>query len=194
MSDSWDDYADGWDDNKDVQKYAQLAFNSLVQKVNCKGLNVLDFGCGTGLLTEKLSTVCNQIVAIDPSVKMAEILSQKHLTNVKVVADYLTPESILQHVELQQSFDLIVASSVCSFLPNYPKTLSLLTSLLTPNGHWVQWDWAAKNEGDFGLTKQSIEQALIISGLNKRALNVDFSMKAKEEVMDVYIAHGIKPS
>lgn len=194
MSDSWDDYAEGWEENKDVQEYAQLAFNSLITKLNCQGLNVLDFGCGTGLLTQKLSPLCRKVAAIDPSIKMAEVLSQKHLSNVQVISDYLTPELIQEKTELQQPFDLIIASSVCSFLPDYPNTLSLLSSLLKPNGHFIQWDWAAKNESDFGLTKQSIEQAFSASGLVIKVLGVDFAMQAKGEEMDVYIAHGTKPA
>ena len=55
MSDSWDDYAIEWDANPSVIEYSNKAFNSLCKFVNLQGLSVLDFGCGTGLLAEKVA-------------------------------------------------------------------------------------------------------------------------------------------
>ena len=78
----WDNHADDWDSNEDVRDYAQRAFDSWEQKVaplypSLSECRVLDFGCGTGLLTEKLATHCSQIVAIDTSEKMIEALRSK---------------------------------------------------------------------------------------------------------------------
>ena len=84
MSDSWDEYAEEWDSNADVITYSQKAYDSLCETVNPEGLDVLDFGCGTGLLTEKLSPIVSKIVAIDSSEKMISILNKKQLTNVRL--------------------------------------------------------------------------------------------------------------
>ena len=53
MTDDWNDYADGWDDNSDVRRYANRAFASLDDHLNLRGKDwrskrVLDFGCGFG--------------------------------------------------------------------------------------------------------------------------------------------------
>ena len=42
---------------------------------------------------------------------------------------------------VQPVFDLIVASSVCAFVPDYQQTLSDLQLLLKEDGVFVQWDW-----------------------------------------------------
>ena len=56
----WDDHAGDWDANEDAQMYAQRALNSWEEKVapfypSLSECRVLDFGCGTGLLTERLA-------------------------------------------------------------------------------------------------------------------------------------------
>ena len=55
MTAEWDAYADDWDSNPDVIRYAEAAFESLVRITALDGLDILDFGCGTGLLTEKMA-------------------------------------------------------------------------------------------------------------------------------------------
>ena len=45
--------------------------------ISVNEIRVLDFGCGTGLLTEKIAPLVNEIVAIDSSPKMIEVLRKK---------------------------------------------------------------------------------------------------------------------
>jgi len=69
MSESWDDYTAEWNDNSNAILYSIKAFNSLTEILNPKDLNVLGFGCGTGLLTENTSDIANNIIALDSSKK-----------------------------------------------------------------------------------------------------------------------------
>ena len=137
----WDDFADQWDSNPSAKKYANNAFEELNKVVKLNKAMVLDFGCGTGLLSEKLSSYADQVVALDGSLKMIEQLKQKSISNVTPIADFLSPELIDNEPQLGREFDLITASSVCAFLPDYKATLKLLRSLLKPRGFFIQWDW-----------------------------------------------------
>ncbi len=189
MSDSWDEYAFDWDANKDAKAYAENAFETLSDVVNFNNINILDFGCGTGLLTEKLSPVANQIVALDSSQKMIDVLNDKKLINVSTLSTFLSKESIRTNHLLHDKFDLIVASSVCSFLPNYESTLILLKSLLTKNGIFVQWDWLAQEEGSrTGLTNRRVQSALESAGFNTVNLTQPFSLESSKGSMDVLMA------
>lgn len=134
MSDSWDDYAEEWDNNEDAISYSEKAFETLVNEVKLEGLNILDFGCGTGLLTEKLSPLANQIVALDASHKMTSVLNDKNLSNVITITESISKSVIKDTFLSSMKFDLIVASSVFGFLPEYESTLRLLKSLLIPGG------------------------------------------------------------
>jgi 2-polyprenyl-3-methyl-5-hydroxy-6-metoxy-1,4-benzoquinol methylase len=189
MSDSWDEYASDWDTNKDAKAYAKKVFETLSDIVNFNGLNVLDFGCGTGLLTERLSPLANQIVALDASQKMIDVLNDKKLINVSTLSDFLSKESIDANQILHNKFDVIAASSVCGFLPNYENTLILLKSLLTKNGVFVQWDWLAQEEGtSTGLTNDRVQSALNNAGFNSISITQPFSLESSEGTMDVLMA------
>jgi len=150
MSENWDDYAAEWNDNEDAILYSRKAFKTLIDQFNLTGLSVLDFGCGTGLLTEQISPLANTVVALDSSQKMISVLNSKNLPNVTTLSDPLSVDSINEHPSLQNKFKLIVASSVLGFIPEYKSTLLLLKSLLAPDGVLVQWDWLSpSNDSDF---------------------------------------------
>ena len=186
MSEGWDEYAEGWDSNEDVIEYSEKAFRSLLDAVNLSGLRVLDFGCGTGLLTEKISPKAKEILALDPSEKMVFILTEKNLHNVTAVSEELSENLIRESKLLSEKFDLIVASSVCSFLPEYEKTLDLLKSLLVPEGTFVQWDWLATEENSgFGLSRETIANAYNKVGLQLQALDQAFVSSSSEGDMPV---------
>jgi SAM-dependent methyltransferase len=94
MNINWDEHADGWDENPNVRKYADHAFASLIDAIDCEGLRIFDFGCGTGLLTEKIARNAAAVVALDPAPKMLDVLARKTLTNVAPVAGLLTSDLI----------------------------------------------------------------------------------------------------
>jgi 2-polyprenyl-3-methyl-5-hydroxy-6-metoxy-1,4-benzoquinol methylase len=160
---SWDDLAEGWEEKEGVKEFAQQAYQSLISKLEISpSFRVLDFGlpptlasplhdtnippfspihsgCGTGTLTKILSPIVAEIVALDASDKMIQGLRQRHpLPNVVPVSGLLTEGRVQETACLQTKFDLIIASSVCGFLPDYPGTLQILRSLLTPQGIFVQ--------------------------------------------------------
>ena len=189
MSDSWGEYASDWDANKDAKAYAENAFETLCDTVNFNGLNVLDFGCGTGLLTEKLSPIASHIVSLDSSQKMIDVLNDKNLLNVSTLSTFLSKESIDANQTFHEKFDLIVASSVCSFLPNYEDTLILLKSLLTKSGVFIQWDWLAQEEGaSSGLTNNRVQSALDSAGFNTINITQPFSLESSKGSMPVLMA------
>ena len=128
----WDEYAGGWDTNRSTTVYANFAFAELLKITELAALSVFDFGCGTGLLSERMSPEISHIVALDSSAKMIERLKQKALPNVFPIAEFLTGDLIRRNSLMHQKFDLITASSVCAFLPDYKADLSLLRSILKP--------------------------------------------------------------
>ena len=186
MSDSWDDYAQDWDDNPDVIQYAQLAFETLSQRYDVSGLKVLDFGCGTGLLSEKLAQAGAHVVSVDPSIKMIEILANKKISQVQVLACEISPQTIAAEPLLSNDFDLVVASSVCTFLPDFSITLASIASLLKPEGVFVQWDWMSSDANpNFGFDRQTILQAYERAGLSLVDVAKGFTLTLNKGSMDV---------
>lgn len=188
MGNEWDEYAAGWDTDPAVHEYAGKAFQALSRLLSVDNLTVFDFGCGTGALTELISPKAKEIVALDGSAKMAKVLEQKQLSNVQCLAGYLTQDLIDKTPLLAPRFDLIVASSVCGFLPDYEHTLGLLRQLLKPEGTFVQWDWLATEDSEFGLSETRVKQALASNGFTDIVVSQAFDMTGGDVAMPVLMA------
>ncbi len=201
---TWDERAAGWEDQKETHRYAEQAFASIESLIpsllgDWAQLRVLDFGCGTGLLTERLAPLCNHVVGLDLSSKMIAVLEEKcdreDINNVTPIAGMVRDPSVRGHIGLTAPFDLVVASSVCSFLPDFPSTLGVLISLLRPGGLFVQWDWQVDAAGSWaeGFTPEGIasvyEAALL--GVVQIGTGFMFSFGGKE--MGVLLGIGQRP-
>lgn len=187
----WNEHAEYWDDFKDARLYTDQTFALLKERIDLTDLTILDFGCGTGILTEHMATMAKQIVAIDSSDKMIEVLNGKQLNNVEGIVAELSEETVNKYPVLKNKFDLIVASSVCAFVPNLDEVLSVIRSLLKPNGIFVQWDWlkAAEDE-NFGFTEDMIRNDYVRVGLKVDSVDVAFHFVENEEKMEVLMAVG----
>jgi len=196
MSESWDDYAETWDDGAPVA-YADAAVKSLREQADrhdvlLDGALILDFGCGTGLLTERLAPDAGHIVALDPSAGMIARLEEKIAAGLgHVDAVHGTLDEVMGTPFFAHPFDVIVASSVCAFLEDYPGTLGQLASLLAPGGIFVQWDWELdpSDEKPFGLTRDAISSALKSAGLAE--LHVGRGFEAPFEGMTMAPLMGV---
>jgi len=190
----WDEFAPGWDSNDDVRTYAAMAFDSWDRKVGPRirelsDCRVLDFGCGTGLLTERLAPICGQVLAVDTSARMLDVLRKKisdlSISNVTAMEVAVNATTIEENPDLAGKFDLIVASSVCSFLPDYETTLGNLVSILNPGGLFVQWDWLA----DMSINR--IRSAFDSAGLVDAGIEEAFAMETGDESMTVVMGIGL---
>jgi 2-polyprenyl-3-methyl-5-hydroxy-6-metoxy-1,4-benzoquinol methylase len=195
MSEGWGKQAKGWD-SPDTQLYADQAYASWRSKIaplipNLAESRVLDFGCGTGLLTERLAPLCGHIVAVDTSRRMIEVLrgkvADRPIDNVTSLITAIDSSAVASYPELAGRFDLIVASSVCSFLPDYEATLRVLASLLRPDGVFAQWDWMSE------MPVQRIQDALVAAGLNRVSIDKDFEFVMEDEPMPVVLGIGSHP-
>lgn len=97
--------------------------------------NILDFGCGSGVMLPFLSNISKQVIAID--VDLLPIQSvQKYIpisNNVQI-----KDATKINITDLpKDSFDLIIALDVLEHVQDLPKTLSELFTLLKPNGQLI---------------------------------------------------------
>ncbi len=195
--DPWAEAAGTWDEDPGVRTYADAAWASLVAAVPLPPhIRVLDFGCGTGLLSERLAPRVASIVAVDASAPMVAVLEAKSLPNVRSLAIATGPEALSGDALGPEPFDLIVCSSVCAFLDDYPATVAQLARRLAPGGYFVQWDWewdAAADE-PFGLTAEGIAQALGGAGLEVISVATGFDVPFEDQRMRPLMGIGRRPA
>ena len=201
MATSWDEYARTWDGEEAVRAYARAAYGC-VERLEGAGLlaidgaRILDFGCGTGLLTEQLATRATRVVAIDASAAMIEVLVAKvarlGLTNVDAVVGGVESAQRARAGEAGAPFDLLVCSSVCAFLDDYPGAVSTLVGLLRPGGWFIQWDWelAPDDPEPFGLTRDQTTSTLLAAGLDQVVVETAFEIEVGGHVMRPIMGRG----
>lgn len=191
---NWDEFAAGWDDDPAARAYAAAAHESLLQLLDERGrgladMRVLDFGCGTGLLTEHLVDDVASIDAVDTSPAMLDVLKRKQRragwTHVRPAGRPPGGDAV---------YDLIVCSSVCSFLDDYPGAVADLVSMLGADGTFVQWDWELDPVDDdpHGLTRQAIRDALTAAGLSGVVVDRAFEVTVEGVVMAPLVGAGTR--
>lgn len=193
---TWDKEAATWDTEVAVRLYSEAAFASLEQAtsqhgVPLEGASVCDFGCGTGLMTEKLAGRCARIDCVDSSTAMLEVLEAKGRR-----AGWAHVQTYTELPSVGEVYSLIVCSSVCAFVDDYPGTLARLARRLRPGGLLVQWDWELDPEAEepFGLSEQGIRQGLSGAGLEVLSVGVGFSVPFEDRVMRPLMGVGKKPA
>ena len=202
---SWDSYADDWDEDEGTRAYSQAAFERLSRlcaerSVRLVGARICDFGCGTGLLTEKLASVCAAVVAIDTSAQMIDRLQRKverlGLTNVQTTTEAVEQAVDHESTLVEEQFDLVVCSSVCAFLDDYPGTVNTLVRLLKPEGLFVQWDWELDSHAQepFGLTREQVKATLLGSGLETIQVTTAFEVSIGGKTVCPLMGVGQAPS
>ena len=88
--------------------------NIINQQINsstqiCNNLNILDVGCGGGLLCEPLSRLGGNVTGIDVS-ENAIITAKQHASKMGLKINYICTS--LEELNLKKDFDLIIASEV----------------------------------------------------------------------------------
>lgn len=195
MAKQWDEYAKDWENDPTAAEFAKAVFDQLSQLVNLNGTRVLDFGCGTGLLSQKVSPFAKEIIALDFSEAMIEELDKKELPNVEPVVDILSRGLAAQHPAFRKQFDVVVASSVCGFVPNLQDTVSLIYTLLEEDGLFVHWDWCVESDDEAsGLTLTRSENVLSAAGFSDVEVSVPFSIDTPQGKLKVLMGVGRKQS
>ena len=99
------------------------------------GLNIVDIGCGGGLVTEPLARLGGRIVGIDASAESIDA-ARIHAAETGIDIDYrrATAEDLASDGE---KFDVVVSMEVIEHVTNADDFLQLCCNLVTPGGALV---------------------------------------------------------
>lgn len=98
-----------------------------------KNKQVLDVGCGAGILTESLADQGANVIGIDPSAEMIKI-ADEHANNSLLDIEYkciVIEELIESH---NASFDIITCMELLEHVPNPAQLIDCCSKLLKPGG------------------------------------------------------------
>lgn len=98
-----------------------------------KGLNILEVGCGAGILTEALAKLKANMTALEPSPELEEA-ARNHLKGQSLNIKYIS-ELIEEHsINNANKYDAVIASEVVEHVPCQKQFLQELTKCVKPNG------------------------------------------------------------
>ncbi len=129
----WDKSASKFDQagKKDEQTYIKIIDRT--KKYLKTSDTVLDFGCGTGLISNEIAGSVKLILAIDISSKMIEIAKNKADDRKIQNIDY-THSTIFDEKYKCGSFDIILAFYILHLVQDTQKTIQRVNDLLKPGG------------------------------------------------------------
>jgi cyclopropane fatty-acyl-phospholipid synthase-like methyltransferase len=141
----FDQVAESWDEKPDRVDLAVRIATTLLERVELDaGMEVLDFGCGTGLLSLPWAGRVKTLVGLDSSPGMLAVFAEKArrmgLENVQT----LEPN---RSGQIAGRYDLVVSSMVFHHVENIPALLKNIYSALKPGG----WLYVADLDPDGGL-------------------------------------------
>jgi len=139
---NFNERAKNWDVESKIERGNAIAKSIKTNIKLNKNMNVLDFGCGTGLLIFPLIEKVGAIHGIDLSPNMLDILKEKG-KNYKNLTTELTGI-----FEITSTFDLIMSSMVMHHIENITKLAKKLYDSLNPHGMVAIAD-LMKEDGSF---------------------------------------------
>lgn len=97
-----------------------------------EGLNILDIGCGGGLLCEPLARLGAKVVGIDASIKNIEV-AKVHAKKSNLKIDY-RPVSLESLAQTNEKFNIVLNMEVIEHVENPKDFILTTTQTLTPGG------------------------------------------------------------
>jgi len=123
-----------WDENPGRLKMAESVFNTINSNLKLtKSMEILDFGCGTGLLSLRLLPLVNSVTGADSSDGMLEVLNSKiaeqNLQNIKTLHI-----DIDKGEKLTGEYDAVTCSMTMHHIKNPAQLFEQFYSKITPGG------------------------------------------------------------
>ena len=195
----FDQEAATWDDNPRRVRLAREVAQAIARRIPLSGhLKVLDFGCGTGLLTLQLRPQVGSITGADTSPGMLEVLHRKldafGLAGVDTLL--LAPDG---GQVLEGSFDLIVSCMALHHVEDLPALFSRFHAHLASGGRLALADLDAE-DGSFhgvvddvfhlGFERRAFKEMLAEAGFLDLEDTTAFEMRRNGRDYPVFLVTG----
>jgi len=165
----FDQLAANWDESPVRAGIARGVIDSLSQQIALRGdMDVLDYGCGTGLVAFSIAPKLNQLVAVDSSDGMLAVVRDKAqelgVNNVTALNLDLSAD-LSRDATLEQRFDLIYTSMTMHHIADTAGILARFFELLKPGGQLAIIDLDSEDgsfHGDMpGIAHQGFDRAAL---------------------------------
>jgi 2-polyprenyl-6-hydroxyphenyl methylase/3-demethylubiquinone-9 3-methyltransferase len=134
------DLAQSWWDpqgpSKPLHDLNPLRMQYLRRSLDPAGMQVLDVGCGGGILSESLARAGAQVLGIDLSPAVLEVATL-HALDSKLAVDYRAVAVEDLAAERPRSYDLVTCMEMLEHVPRPDAALAALAALAKPGGRVI---------------------------------------------------------
>lgn len=182
-----------WDSRPFVKEASQEAEKAITAKskaLNWEPKQVLEIGCGTGILSFLIAPHVERVVAIDAAEGMIEVLKQKlqkenapkNILPIAVLLEdpedsNLPPAQESQPNGPRQKFDLITSHLVLHHIPDLKAVLKTMLDCLAPGGRIMLTDFE-----DFGPEAKRFHPESKMEGVERHGINAKQMSALLEEI------------
>ena len=182
-----------WDQRPFVHDASREAAKAILARCSALGhqpKQVLEIGCGTGILSFLIAPHVERVVAVDAAEGMIEVLRTKlkkpqapgNVMPVAVLLEdpedrCLPPANESEPEGARMKFDLITSHLVLHHIPELGPVLQTMLGCLRPGGKVMLTDFE-----DFGPQARRFHAASKMSGVERHGINAATMKKLMEEV------------
>lgn len=188
----FDKQAAEWDNKPLRIERSQAVADFICKKIPLnKKFEVLDYGCGTGLLTfllaDKVASVCCADVSDGMLAEVRKKIAAQNVKNVQTINFDITKDK-----PLDKKFDLIVSAMAMHHIPDVPIALTKLAELLAPAGHLMIIDLCTE-DGSFHTGGQTIHNGLEPAELKKHLESIGICPADYQNIFEIDKNNRIYP-
>ena len=191
-----------WDENPGRVAMARSIVAAILAQIPVhEEMTVVDFGCGTGLVSLGLTEHVRQVIGIDSSAGMLNVLGEKLRQ-----AGIHNVETLLLDLEKEPApelhADLAVSAMTLHHLADVPAVLRKLAAMLAPGGYIALADLVTE-DGSFhsdmtgvhhhGLDPAWVEETLRGLGFEDTQSSIAHVIDRGERQYPVFLVSGRKP-
>ena len=199
MTQRFDEVAATWDAGDVRVATARSIFQTLSSRMALsKSMDILDFGCGTGLLSFQVSPLVRSVTGIDLSPNMVAQLLQKNTPECQVNA---VCQDIV-NIPLEQKFHGIISSMALHHVEDLPSLFSTFYTHLHRDGFIALADLETEdgtfhshgNEGiyHFGFDRDALRTLIETVGFKNVRFHEAFIITKEEKSYPVFLVIATK--
>jgi len=199
MTERFNQAAENWDKGDTRQNIADGVFKTIVSRIALlNNMNILDFGCGTGLLSFKIAPMVRSVTGVDLSEKMLEQLEAKNTAALRV-------RPICQDImesPLNEEFHGIVSSMAMHHVEDTAKLFETFYAHLRRGGFVAIADLEAEdgsfhshgNEGvhHFGFEREELRRIIEKAGFHNVRFHHAYTVGKEEGEYPIFVVTAMK--
>ena len=200
MNQTFDERAATWDDDPKKVERARVAAESVRSLVELRSdMRVLEYGAGTGLLSQQLVDEIGPLTLADPSEGMRAVLAQK-------VDGGMFPGGQVSDLDLSQRvpedrFDLVISLMALHHIPDLPPVLAGFAEILDAGGTFCAIDLEQEDgsfhkpgfDGHNGFDRDELAQLLSDAGFGPTTFEHCFDLDKNDRTYGLFAAVARRP-